>query len=90
MEVISFTKSIEKMLTSQAGVGEFIKNFDARVGAVIKEDSEEKKKVASYQFDMLMEMIKKGNSDNKQFLLGVLGINFILLICNIILILMTM
>ena len=85
-----FTKSIEKMLTSQEGVGEFIKNFDARVGAVLKEDSEEKKKVASYQFDMLMEMIKKGNSDNKQMLLGVLGINFILLIFNIILIFMAM
>ena len=85
-----FTKSIEKMLTSQEGVGEFIKNFDARVGAVIKEDSEEKKKVASYQFDMLMDMIKKGNSDNKQLLLGVLGVNFILLVINIILIFMSL
>lgn len=83
-----FTKSIEKMLSSQEGVGEFIKNFDARVGAVIKIDSEEKKKVASYQFDMLMEQIKKGNSYNKQMLLGILGVNFILLICNIILIFM--
>ena len=69
-------------------MGEFIKNFDARVGAVIKVDSEEKKKVSSYQFDMLMEQIKKGNSYNKQMLLGILGVNFILLICNIILIFM--
>ncbi len=83
-----FSQSIEKMLNNQVGVGEFIKNFDARVKAIIKEDAEEKKKVSSYQFDMIMDTFKKKHSTSKQLLMGVLGVNFIILIFNIILLLL--
>lgn len=85
-----FINSINNIVNNQDSILKITATLDEKIKDVLKEENDEKQKIASYQFDTLMENIKKTSQNTTQMLYISIGANIITVILLLITLISTL
>lgn len=85
-----FINSINNIVNNQDSILKITATLDEKIKDVLKEENDEKQKIASYQFDTLMENIKKTSQNTTQMLYIAIGANIITVILLLITLISTL
>lgn len=85
-----FINSINNIVNNQDSILKITATLDEKIKDVLKEENDEKQKIASYQFDTLMENIKKTSQNTTQMLYISMGANIITVILLLITLISTL